>query len=381
MAENKVLSTESSRKQTNPIRFSRSNVNKLITYILLAIGSFVSLIPFLWMISTSLMNWTEATGATVIPSELLWENYEIAWDMGQFEEYFVNSVLITLITLAGELTFSILAAYAFARMKFPGRNLIFGILLSSMMIPGMVMMIPNFLIVTWIGRIASELTTYVLLIGGLIVATAVLIFSLMGLIKWFREKESKLGLRAIISPGMAGGSLSTFFWSVCGVGGSVSLIYWIISSWIGGAIEPTPWIDNWPALTIPFMGSIFAIFLLRQFFAQIPDELFDAARIDGAGHFRFLVQVVIPLSKAPILVITVLSFIGSWNALAWPLLVTNSPDWRPIAVGFLNFVSEAGQDTHYMMAGAVITIIPILILYFLTQRQFTESIARTGLKG
>jgi len=381
MAENKVLSTESSRKQTNPIRFSRSNANKLITYILLAIGSFVSLIPFLWMISTSLMNWTEATGATVIPSELLWENYEIAWDMGQFEEYFVNSVLITLITLAGELTFSILAAYAFARMKFPGRNLIFGILLSSMMIPGMVMMIPNFLIVTWIGRIASELTTYVLLIGGLIVATAVLIFSLMGLIKWFREKESKLGLRAIISPGRAGTSLATFFWSLCGIGASVSLIYWIISSWVGGAIEPTPWIDNWPALTIPFMGSIFAIFLLRQFFAQIPDELFDAARIDGAGHFRFLVQVVIPLSKAPILVITVLSFIGSWNALAWPLLVTNSPDWRPIAVGFLNFVSEAGQDTHYMMAGAVITIIPILILYFLTQRQFTESIARTGLKG
>ena len=381
MAENKVLSTESSRKQTNPIRFSRSNANKLITYILLAIGSFVSLIPFLWMISTSLMNWTEATGATVIPSELLWENYEIAWDMGQFEEYFVNSVLITLITLAGELTFSILAAYAFARMKFPGRNLIFGILLSSMMIPGMVMMIPNFLMVTWIGRIASELTTYVLLICGLIVATSVLIFSLMGLIKWFREKESKLGLRAIISPGRAGTSLSTLFWSLCGVGGSVSLINWIISSWTGGAIEPTPWIDNWPALTIPFMGSIFAIFLLRQFFAQIPDELFDAARIDGAGHFRFLVQVVIPLSKAPILVITVLSFIGSWNALAWPLLVTNSPDWRPIAVGFLNFVSEAGQDTHYMMAGAVITIIPILVLYFLTQRQFTESIARTGLKG
>jgi ABC-type glycerol-3-phosphate transport system permease component len=298
MANNNNLTAESSPKQTSKFKLTYSTWNKIVTYVLLAIGSFISLAPFLWMISTSLMNWTEAVGATVIPSEILWENYAIAWERGQFTEYFVNSVLITLITLAGELIFSILAAYAFARIKFPGRDLIFGILLSTMMIPGMVMMIPNFLTVTWIDRL--------------------------------------------------------------------------------GRLE---WIDNWPALTVPFMGSIFAIFLLRQFFAQIPDELFDAARIDGAGHFRYLFTVVVPLSKAPILVITVLSFIGSWNALAWPLLVTNSPDWRPIAVGFLNFVSDAGQDIHYTMAGAMITIIPILFLYFITQRQFTESIARTGLKG
>jgi ABC-type glycerol-3-phosphate transport system permease component len=298
MDNDKSRSTESLQKKYSPFKLTYSTVNHLFTYILLAIGSFISLAPFLWMISTSFMNWTEAVGATVIPSELHPENYAVAWEMGQFTEYFVNSVEITLITLAGELLFSTLAAYAFARIKFPGRDLIFGILLSTMMIPGMVMMIPNFLTVTWLGRIG-----------------------------------------------------------------------------------PIAWIDNWPALTVPFMGSIFSIFLLRQFFSQIPDELFDAARIDGAGHLRYLFTVVIPLSKAPILVITVLSFIGSWNALAWPLLVTNSPDWRPIAVGFLNFITDAGQDTQYMMAGAVITIIPILILYFITQRQFTESIARTGLKG
>lgn len=298
MADKKNRSTKTTYKKGFPFKLTYSTVNNVFTYLLLAIGSFISLAPFLWMISTSLMNWIEAVGATVIPSEVHWENYSIAWEMGQFTEYFINSVLITLITLAGELMFSILAAYAFARIKFPGRDLIFGMLLSTMMIPGMVMMIPNFLTVTWLGRIG-----------------------------------------------------------------------------------PISWIDNWPALTIPFMGSIFSIFLLRQFFAQIPDELYDAARIDGAGHLRYLFSIVIHLSKAPILVITVLSFIGSWNSLAWPLLVTNSPDWRPIAVGFLNFVSDAGQDLHYAMAGAVITIIPILVLYFVTQRQFTESIARTGLKG
>jgi ABC-type glycerol-3-phosphate transport system permease component len=129
------------------------------------------------------------------------------------------------------------------------------------------------------------------------------------------------------------------------------------------------------------MGSIFSIFLLRQFFIQIPDELYDAARIDGAGHLRFLAQVVVPLSKAPLMVIVVLSFIGSWNSLAWPLLVTNSPEWRPIAVGLMNFVDEAGQQVNLMMAGAFITIIPILIMYFFTQKQFTESISRSGIKG
>jgi ABC-type glycerol-3-phosphate transport system permease component len=129
------------------------------------------------------------------------------------------------------------------------------------------------------------------------------------------------------------------------------------------------------------MGSVFSVFLLRQFFAQVPDELYDAIQIDGGGHLRFLWHVVLPLSKAPVMVIIVLSFIGTWNALAWPMLVTNSPDWRPIAVGLYSFIDEAGQRLNLMMAGSFIAIIPILILYFFTQKQFTESIARSGLKG
>jgi len=286
------------KKKKKISRFSISTQRKILTYVILFLGAFLSLIPFIWMISTSFKSLGEALGTTFFPSSLRFENYVEAWRRAQFSEYFINSILITLITLAGELTFSILAAYAFAKMKFPGRNLIFTILLSTMMIPAMVFIIPNFLTVTWLGRIG-----------------------------------------------------------------------------------PIPWINNWPALTIPFMGSIFSIFLLRQFFAQVPDELFDAAQMDGAGHFRFLVQVVMPLSKAPLMVILVLSFIGTWNSLAWPMLVTNTPDWRPISVGLMNFVNEAGQEIHLTMAGAFITIIPILIIYFFTQKQFTESIARSGLKG
>lgn len=278
--------------------FTYRTATVLFTYLVLIIGALIATIPFIWMILASFMTLGEAQGVAFFPSEWHPENYVKAWAQGNFTEYFVNSLLITAITLTGELVFSILAAYAFARIKFPGRDLIFSLLLSTLMIPAMVTMIPNFLTVTWLGRIG-----------------------------------------------------------------------------------PIKWINNWPALTIPFMGSVFSIFLLRQFFAQIPDELFDAARIDGAGHLRFLTQVVLPLSKAPLMVIIVLSFIWSWNSLAWPLLVTNTPDWRPIAVGLLNFVEEAGQSVHLMMAGAFITIIPILVLYFFTQKQFTESIARSGLKG
>jgi ABC-type glycerol-3-phosphate transport system permease component len=278
--------------------FSFRTLRNLVVYALLILGALIAIGPFLWMISTSLMSLGEAQGIRLIPSVLHFENYLLAWQEADFAEYFVNSVQITIITLLGELVFSVLAAYAFARIKFPGRDLIFGILLSTLMIPAMVLIIPNFLTVTWLGRIG-----------------------------------------------------------------------------------PIRWINNWPALTVPFMGNIFAIFLLRQFFAQIPEELFDAAQIDGAGHMRFLIQVVLPLSKAPMMVVLVLSFIGSWNALAWPLLVTNTPAWRPISVGLLNFVDEAGQMLNLMMAGAFITMIPILIIYFFTQRQFTESIARSGLKG
>jgi len=267
-------------KKHKKLDFTVYTRRKFFMYIILGLGAFISLIPFVWMISTSLMSLGEALGTEFFPSELHFENYAEAWRVADFTEYFLNSILITIITLSGQVTFSILAAYAFARIEFPGRDFIFSVLLSTMMIPAMVFTIPNFLTVTWLGR-----------------------------------------------------------------------------------ITPIPWINNWPALTIPFMGSVFSIFMLRQFFAQVPDELFDAAQMDGAGHLRFLLQVVLPLSKAPLMVIVVLSFIGNWNSLAWPMLVTNTPDWRPISVGLMNFVDEAGQSINLTMAGAFNPYLGDLLLY------------------
>jgi ABC-type glycerol-3-phosphate transport system permease component len=238
--------------------------------------------------------------------EFIGGNYYQAWVIADFREYMGNSVIVTAITLAGILIVSTLAAYAFGRMEFPGRTLLFTLLLSTMMIPETVLMIPNFLTITGNNPLLAFAQDH------------------------FRNH----------------------------------------------------WYDNWPALTVPFMAGFFNIFLLRQFFAQIPDELWDAARIDGAGHLRFLIQVVLPLSKAPIMTIVIFSFIGSWNALLWPLIATKAgSDWWPISVGLQNFVSEAGPETHLWMAGASISMFPVLILYFLAQKQFIEGIATTGLKG
>ncbi len=231
-------------------------------------------------------------------------NYITAWEQANFAQYTRNSVITTLLTIVGVVGTGTLAAYAFARMEFPAKGLLFTAYLATYMIPWTVIMIPDYLII-------------------------------VGLEDLFKE---------------------TF-----GV--------------------TNAWYNNWTALTIPFMVNAFTVFLLRQFFAQIPGELFDAALIDGCGHLRFLTQIVLPISKAPLMTVIILNGIWAWNSLQWPLIVTSTPDWRPITVGLTGFISEAGAETQLIMAGSVITTIPILVLYFFTQKQFTEGIATTGLKG
>jgi ABC-type glycerol-3-phosphate transport system permease component len=274
------------------------DAGKWLIYLVLLFFAVLALAPFLYTLSVSLMNLTEATGGRILPRTPQWHNYSQAWNQARFSQYFLNSVIIATLTVGGEVIFCTLAAYAFARMEFPGKGFLFALLLSTLMLPEAVTWVPNFITVSWLGR-----------------------------------------------------------------------------------LTPLPWINNWPALTIPFMASAFAIFLLRQFFQQIPNDFWDSAQIDGAGHLRYLVQIVAPLSRAAILTVALFGFIGSWNALAWPILVTTTPDWRPISYGLLAFLDEAGTQFHLQMAGSMITVAPILVLYFFTQRTFIEGIASTGIKG
>lgn len=236
-------------------------------------------------------------------------NYCAAWEGGDLGIYMYNTVRITAIQVVGTVIFVTMAAYAFARMEFVGRELIFAILLATLMIPSIVQSLPNFLTVTEIGRF----------------------FGAEGL-------------------GLCGDTANC-------------------------------WINNWPALTIPFMATAISVFLLRQHFATIPNELWDAARMDGAGHVRFLVQVVLPISRAALFVVILFAFIGAWNELAWALLVTNGPEWRPISVGLLAFFDGEQAFPNLRMAGSMIAILPILILYAITQRTFIEGLSQSGLKG
>ncbi|MGQ9848497.1 MAG: carbohydrate ABC transporter permease [Aggregatilineaceae bacterium] len=274
-------------------------------------------------------------------------HYVEAWNESNFSKYFFNSVKVAILTIVGQTVTSILAAYAFARIEFPGSNLLFSIFLATIFIPTMVVLIPNRNMVKNIDKFFSE---------------------------EFPARQDEWGItdarRAIAEP-IHDVLEAVGLDEVLGLGSLFT---------VTGPIK-WRWMDNWPALVVPFLASTFSIFLLRQFFLQIPEDLWDAARIDGAGHLRFLFMVVVPISRAAIVTTIIFTFIGTWNALEWPLLVTFSDNWRPISYGLYAFTTEAGANVNLLMAGSVITLIPVLVLYLIAQRQFTEGIATTGLKG
>lgn len=282
------------RSTGEPYEFRASH---LPLYLLLISGAIVAITPFFYMLSTSFMTLGETINRRLLPASPQGSNYVVAWTEADFGLYFRNSVIISAVIILGVLVTCTLAGYAFARIEFPGRNTIFMVLLATLMIPGTVTFIPQFLLVR------------------------------------------------------------------------------------GDIVPWGNYLDTLPALTVPFVSTAFIIFLFRQFFMGIPHELWDAARMDGAGHLRFLIAVVVPMSKPVIMTAALLTFVNAWNEFLWPLLVTYSPTWRPLGVGLYTFISEAGPETHLLMAGAVITILPVLVVYFFTQKQFTEGIATSGLKG
>lgn len=288
----------------------RFNRFRTLVYIILMFAAILYIAPFVWMLGKSLQTLPEANSTALLPTVPQFQNYvdvlggsrEVGIN-NRFIVYLRNTILLEILSVTGQTFICILAAYAFARMRFPGRDLLFGMLLMTLFVPSIILLVPNLIIVTNISRAFAN-----------------------------------------IHPSLK-------------------------------------WMDNWPALVVPFLANTFSIFLLRQFFKQIPEELWDAARIDGAGHLLFLFRVVVPISWAPIMTTILFTFVGVWSALEWPILVTSSDAWRPIAVALQDFRQEGGTYLHLLMAAAVIALTPVIILYFFTQRFFTTGIATTGLKG
>jgi multiple sugar transport system permease protein len=269
-------------------------LGRICLYACLIAGAVYAGFPFFWMLMTSLKPRAEATQLppSLLPHEWALRNYVIAWQAAPFGRYFLNTFLVAGCVVAGVIITATLAAYAFSRLDFPGRNVLFALFISTLMIPFEATLIPNFIIIKNFG-----------------------------------------------------------------------------------------WYNTYLALIVPWTANVFSVFLLRQFFNTVPQELFDAAMLDGAGVFRTLWSVALPLARAPLGAITLFAFLGSWNSLLWPLIVTGSQDLRPIQLGLSVFLNTDTNEPQLLMAASAFTILPIVVLFFVMQRAFVEGISSTGLRG
>jgi len=269
-------------------------VRLVLAYAALSVGSLWALFPFLWMIMTSLKSDSQVLiyPPAWIPNPVVWGNYAEVTRLLPFGRFLLNTIVVAVTVTLLELLTSSLAGYAFARLRFPGRDKLFLLYLGTLMIPGQVTIIPNFLLISWLG-----------------------------------------------------------------------------------------WVDTYMALILPAAFSAFGTFLLRQFFMSIPAELEHAARIDGCSFFGIYRYIILPLSGPALATLAVFAFMTQWNAFLWPLIVTNKETMRTLTVGIRYFGDDAPGQFNYLMAGTVMSLIPILALFLVLQRYFVRGIAMTGLGG
>lgn len=272
----------------------KNNFRVAIKYFLLVIFAIITVFPFYWMISSSLKSGFEViqTPPTMLPENVMWSNYSTAFSMAPFGRYFINTIIVTVLSIVSTVVISILSAFAFSHLEFKGRDLIFSIFIASMMIPGEVLIVNNF------------------------------------------KTISNLGM-----------------------------------------------IDTYTSLFIPYAASVLYIYMLREFFLTVPKPLYYAAKIDGAGDWKFLWKVLVPIAKPSIITISILVGINSWNAFLWPLLVTNNENMRVLATGLTAFQSDAGNQYELLMAASSIITVPIVGVYVLLHKKIMNGISLGGTKG
>ena len=254
----------------------------------------VSLFPLLWMLSVSFM----APGASSVLPTPIWpasptlDNYRLLFGSIGMGRYLLNSLFISVLATVISVSFNVMAGYAFAKLRFRGRDAIFKTLLGALVIPGQVAMLPLFLMLKPLGLINSY----------------------------------------------------------------------------GGAV-------------VPAMASVFGIFLVRQFARGIPDDLLEAARIDGAGELRIFTTIILPVLKPVVATLAIFSFLGAWNDFMWPLIVLTDDALHTLPVALAGLAREHVQDNEMMMAGSVVTVLPVLLLFLALQRQYMAGLMAGSVKG
>lgn len=266
---------------------------QLIQYVLLSVGGFMMIFPYLWMLSTSFKARGTWYNISLIPTQFSIEHYERLLSTSLLPRWYVNTLVVAIAGTLSVVFFSSLAGFVFAKHRFAGRELMFVLILATIMIPSEMMIIP------WYTGVA------------------------------------RLG-----------------------------------------------WIDSIPGILMPGMLSAFGVFVMRQFMANIPDELLDAARIDGVSEFGLFWRMCLPLARPAAAVVAIFTFLGHWNDFLWPLIVINSDKMQTLQVGLARLSSlETGADWGGTMSGAALASIPMLIVFLFFQKQIISGMKLSGLKG
>ena len=276
---------------------TRSKIGPTVVYLLLLVGTAFALVPFFWLIRSSLMDQVQifTSPPKWLPSPTVWSNYPDALAAAPFGRYLLNTLNIIVMVVPGTLLSCSAAAFAFSRLQWRGRNLLFGLLMTGMMLPYAVTLIPTF-------------------------------------IAW-----QKLGF-----------------------------------------------VDTYVPLTIPAFfaaGGAFNIFMLRQFFLTIPNDLDNAVYIDGGSPWTVYWRIILPLNKGPLTLVAVFTIIGAWNDLLNPLIYLSDPNKATLSLGLASFRGLYNSQWSLLMAASVMVITPLIVLFFFAQRQIMEGIALTGVKG
>lgn len=272
----------------------RMQINKIIIHLLLILGAIITIIPFIWMILTSFKTLGESTmiPPTIFPKEIQWGNYKEAMRTLPYGKFYFNTIVFTVLTTLGQIIFCSMAGYAFARIDFKGKNFIFVLILSVLMVPGQIFLIPQFMIM------------------------------------------KKLEL-----------------------------------------------LNSITALVLPSLFSAYGTFLMRQFYMGIPKELEEAARLDGCNHFTIFWKIMTPLVKPGITALAITACLYCWNSLMWPLIVNTSIDKMTLSAGLSTLSGQHGTDFPVAMAGTVLAVWPMIILFAIFQKYFVEGMASTGSKS
>lgn len=273
---------------------NKINISVVLIYAVLILGILITVFPFIWMLLTSLKTQGEAVRVppSVFPAKAMFENYANVFEKVPYGKMYMNTIISAVVTVTGQVLLCSMAAYAFARIEFPFRNIIFTLLLAILMVPGSFFILPQYLII------------------------------------------QKMGL-----------------------------------------------LNTIPALFMPNLFSAFGTFLLRQFFMSLPDELEDAAMLDGCNHFQIYYKIMLPLVKSGLVALGILTLRFAWNDLMWPLIVNTSAEKMTLSAGLSYLQGQFITDYPTMMAGAMMAVLPLLIAFAIFQKQFIEGVALSGIKG